>query len=165
MPQQQEWIESLADDIKSKNHDAAENYNRDQHYAGVIAEKGKPFFVSLLQSLQQDVDALRASLQGDLTASETGVQTVRACELKISRARFPWVEATVEHRGEDISLEYAKAAGAPGNPQQDRKTCIFAFRVAPDDSLYVADTFGAEPAEYKEPEALARRICEILFTP
>src|SRR5947199_6547491 len=93
MPQQQEWIESLAGDIKLKNREAAEEYGRDQHNATVIAEKGKAFFVSLLQSLQQDVDALRTSLQGDLTASETGLQTIRACEVKISRARFPWVDA------------------------------------------------------------------------
>ena len=164
MPQQQEWIDSLAEDIKSKNHDAAENYGRDQHYASVIAEKGKPFFVSLLQCLQQNVDALRTRLQGDSTASETGLQTIRACEVKISRARFPWVDATVEHHGETITLDYAKTPGIP-DPQQERKTCTFAFHVTPEDVLYVTDAFGAEHAEYDEPEALARRICETLFTP
>ena len=114
MPQQQqEWIDSLADDIKPKNHEAAENYGRDQHYAAVIAEKGKPFFVLSPAVLQQNIDALRTRLQGDLTASETGVQTVRACEVKISRARFPWVDATVEHHGETITLDYAKTPTAP----------------------------------------------------
>jgi hypothetical protein len=160
-----EWIDSLAEDIKQKNHEAAEDYGRSQHYAEVIAEKGKPFFVSLLQFLQQDVDALRTRLQGDLTAAETGVQTVRACEVKITRSRFPWIDATIEHHGETITLDYAKAAGAHGNPQQDRKTCTYAFRVAPDDSLYVTDAFGAELAEYSEPEVLARRIVEMLFAP
>ena len=163
--QQQEWIDSLAENIKQKNHEAAEDYGRNQHNAGVIAEKGKAFFVALTQALQQNVDTLRARLQGDLTASETGVQAVRACELKVTRARFPWVDATIEHTGDHITLDYAKTPGTPGDPAQDRKTCTFAFRVAPDDTLYIADAFAAQPAEYGEPEELARRITETLFAP
>ena len=62
--------------------------------------------------LQQNVDALRTRLQGDLTASETGVQTIRACEVKITRARFPWVDATIEHHGDNITLDYAKTPAA-----------------------------------------------------
>jgi hypothetical protein len=163
--QQQEWIDSLAEEIRQKNHQAAEEYGQSQHYAAVIAEKGKAFFVAVIQSLQQNVDALRASLQGDLTASETGVQTVRACEVKITRARFPWVDATLEHNGDNITLDYAKTPGTPGDPNQDRKNCTFAFRVSPDDTLYVTDAFAAEPADYNDPESLARRITEVLFAP
>lgn len=161
----QEWIDALAEDIKAKNHEAADNYGRQQHYAGVIADKGKPFFVSLVQSLQQNVDALRSRLQGDLTAAETGVQTIRACEVKITRARFPWVDATVEHNGETITLDYAKTSGTPGDPEQNRKTLTYEFRVDPDDTLYIADAFAAEPADYKDPDTLARRITEVLFAP
>lgn len=161
----QEWIESLAGEIKRKNHEAAEAYGREQHYAGVIAEKAKPFFVALVQCLQQNVDALRSQLQGDLTASETGVQTVRACEVKISRARFPWVDATLEHDGDVIRLDYAKTAGTPGDPQQDRKTETYAFRVAPDDTVYLSEAFAAAAAEYREPEDLAEHIVQVLFTP
>ena len=43
-----EWIENLAQDIKQKNREAAENYGRTQHYAGVMAEQGKEFFVGLV---------------------------------------------------------------------------------------------------------------------
>lgn len=161
----EEWIESLAAEIKRKDHDAAEEFGRQQHYAGVIAEKAKPFFVALVQSLQQNVDSLRSQLQGDLTAAETGVQSVRACEVKITRARFPWVDATIEHMADSIVLDYAKTAGTPGDPAQDRKSCTYAFRVAPDDSLYVAEAFSAQPAEYREPQELARSITETLFAP
>lgn len=161
----QEWIESLAVEIKRKNHEAAENYGRQQHYAAVIEEKAKPFFVSLVQCLQQNVDALRSQLQGDLTAAETGVQTVRACEVKISRARFPWVDATLEHTGDIIKLDYAKTAGTPGDPEQNRKTETYSFRVAPDDTLSISEAFAAQPAEYREPEQLAQHIAELLFAP
>ena len=161
----EEWIEALAGDIKQKNHDAAEEYGRQQHYAGVIEEKAKPFFVSLVQSLQQDVDALRTQLQGDLTASEMGVQTIRACEVKIARARFPWVDASVEHSGDVITLDYAKTVGTPGDPNQDRKTHTYAFRVTPEDVLYITDAFGAEPVDYDDPASLAQHIVELLFAP
>jgi hypothetical protein len=36
----QEWIDNLAQDIKQKNHEAAENYGRSQHYAGIISDLG-----------------------------------------------------------------------------------------------------------------------------
>lgn len=161
----QEWIEQIAADIKRKNEQAAEDFARAQHAATVVAEKGKQFFMSMVQSLQQNVDALRAQLQGDPTASETGLQSVRACEVRLTRARFPWVEATLEHQGETITLDYAKTAGAAADTNQDRKQCIFAFRVTAGDTLYVQDAFAAEHAEFQQPEDLARRITEILFTP
>ena len=159
------WIEALAEEIKRKNQEAAEHYGRAQHSAGVIADKAKPFFVALVQALQQNVDALRTQLQGDLTASETGVQSVRACEVKVTRARFPWVDATVEHHGDTITVDYARASGSGGDPAQDRKVSTYAFRVTPDDALYIEDAFGAQPAKYDDPGALARQITETLFAP
>lgn len=161
----EEWIASLAGEIKQKNHEAAEEYGRQQHYAGIIEDKAKPFFISVVQCLQQGVDALRSELQGDLTAAETGVQTVRACEVKISRARFPWIDATLEHSIDVITLDYAKTAGTPGDPTQDRKNKTFAFRVAPDDTLYITDAFGPDPIKYEDPADLAQHILELLFAP
>ena len=55
----QAWIENLADDIKQKNRDAAQDYGRAQHFAGVVAERGKGYFVALVSCLQENVDALR----------------------------------------------------------------------------------------------------------
>ena len=166
----QEWIDSIAQQIKEKNREAAEDYGRSEHYAGIIADKGKPFFMSLVQQLQQNVDGLRSCLQGDATAADTTVETVRACEVKLTRSRFPWVDARVEHHGENITLDYAKTAGAKpagtnGGATMDRKTCTYAFRVSPDDTLYVEEAFAAEPGQYTQPEELARRITEILFAP
>jgi hypothetical protein len=165
------WIEQLAEDIKQKNHEAAEEYGRAQHYAGIIDAQGKEFFVGLVLCLQENVDALRSRLQGDLTSSEMRVETVRADEVKITRARFPWVDARVTHRGDTILLEYAKGLGAKGlgmegdaaGGGQERTTASFAFRVGADDALRVEDAFAEQPRRYTTPEELGQRITEILF--
>jgi len=158
-----EWIDNLAQDIKQRNHEAAEDYGRAQHYAGIVSTMGREFFVGLVQCLQENVDALRSQLQGDLTASETTVQTIKADEVKITRSRFPWVDARLTHQGDTITLDYAKGPGVEGDPTLDRKTCAFAFRVAPDDTLSVQDAFAEPPQQYLQPEDLARRITELLF--
>jgi hypothetical protein len=102
-------------------------------------------------------------LQGDSTASETSVQTVKPDEIKITRARFPWVDARLVHNEDTIMLDYSKGAVAGGDPAVDRKTRTFGFRVAGDDSLFVEDAFADSPGKYEKPEDLARQIIEILF--
>ena len=158
-----EWIELLAQEIKQKGHQAAEDYGRAQHYAGIVSTRGKEFFVALVLCLQENVDALRSKLQGDLTSSETRVQTTKADEVKVTRARFPWVDGRLTHREDTITLGYAKGPGLEGDPKLDRKTCAFAFQVAPDDTLSVQDAFADPPRQYKTPEELARKITEVLF--
>jgi hypothetical protein len=159
-----EWIESLAQEIKQKNHDAAEKYGRDQHYAGIISTAGKEFFVALARGLQENVDALRHQLQGDSTAAEMAVETVRADEIHIARARFPWVDARLTHHEDRITLDYAKDPGSQGDPKLDRTTRTYAFQVGADDALYVQDAFADQPGRYEKPEELARHITELLFS-
>jgi hypothetical protein len=161
----QEWIETLAKDIKQRNREAAQDYGRAQHYAGIVSTLGKEYFVALVLCLRSNVDALRSQLQGDPTSSETQFETVKADEVKIARARFPWVDAQLAHRDDTIALDYAKALGVAGDGALDRKTRIFAFRVAADDTLFVEDGFAETPQQYRQPEDLARHITEILFGP
>jgi hypothetical protein len=158
-----EWIEQLAQDIKQRNKEAAQDYGRAQHYSGIVSTQGKEFFVALVLCLQENVDSLRSQLQGDLTASETRVQTSKADEVKITRSRFPWIDAHLTHHGDSITLDYAKASGLPGDPSLGRKTCTFAFQVAPDDTLSVQDAFTDPPRSYPKPEDLARHLTEVLF--
>ena len=160
----QEWIETLAQDIKQNNREAAQNYGRAQHYAGIISTLGKEFFLALTTCLRENVDALRSQLQGDPTSSDTRVETVKPDELKIVRARFPWIDAQLTHRDDTITLDYAKTLGVAGDPALDRKTRIFNFKVASDDTLYAEDAFTDPPQQYKRPEDLARHITEILFS-
>jgi hypothetical protein len=159
-----EWIESLAQEIKQKNHEAAEDYGRAQHNAGIVSTSGKPFFTQLIICLQENVNDLRSQLQGDLTASDTTLQTINPNEAKINRSRFPWVDANLTHRDDTVVLDYAKSIGLAADPKLDRKTVTFNFQVAPDDSLFVQDAFLDPPQSYAQPELLARRITEILFS-
>lgn len=158
-----EWIEKLAQDVKEKNHEAAEKYGRDQHYAGIVDTLGKEYFVAVVLDLQENVEAFRRQLQGHATSAETAVRTVKADEINITRARFPWIDARLTHNGDTITLDYAKGADVEGDPSLDRKTRAFLFRVAPDDSLFAEDAFADSPRTYAKPEDLARQITEILF--
>jgi hypothetical protein len=158
-----EWIENLAQGIKQKNHEAAEKYGRDQHYAGIISTAGKEFFMDLARCLQENVDAIRRQLQGDSTAAEMGVETIRADEIRITRARFPWVDARLTHHEDRITLDYAKDPGAQGDPKLDRKVCTYAFQVGPEDNLFIQDAFADQPNRYVKAEELAQHITELLF--
>jgi hypothetical protein len=109
------------------------------------------------------VDALRRQLQGDLVSTDTSLQTVKPDEVKITRARFPWVDARLIHREDTIVLDYAKGLGIAGDPEMDRKTQTYTFQVAPDDMLFLEDAFDEPPQRYTQPEELARQIMETLF--
>jgi hypothetical protein len=158
-----EWIENLAQDIMQSNREAAQDYGRAQHYAGIVSAQGKEFFVAVVSSLRENVDALRRRLQGDPTSSDTRLETVKPDEVKIVRAGFPWIDAQLTHRDDTITLDYAKALGAASDTPPDRETRIFAFRVIADDTLFVEDAFVEPPEQYKQPADLARHITEILF--
>src|SRR5580658_8705463 len=117
-----EWIETLAQNIKQKNHDAAEDYNREQHKLGIIAEKGKPFFDAVVSCLEDDIREIRSQLQGDVTAADITLKTINATQISITRSRFPWFDARLNHTEADIVLDYAQGRGVAANPEVDRKT-------------------------------------------
>jgi hypothetical protein len=158
------WIGQLATQIKQTDREAAQDYARAQHYAGVAAERGRGFFIDVVNCLQQDVDALRRELQGDVTSAEMTLERVRPAEVRITRARFPWVDARLTHSDDAITLDYAKGAGTAGDPQQDRVTRSFAFRVGQDEKLRVEEAFAAQPKSCETAEEFARAVMEILFS-
>src|SRR5271154_1482681 len=51
-----EWIANLAQDIKQKSHEAAEEYGRSQHRAGIVATEGRPFFTAFALCLEEDLN-------------------------------------------------------------------------------------------------------------
>lgn len=159
------WIVQLAESIKQKDREAAEDYARAQHYAGVAAERGRDFFFTVVQCLQDDVDALRRALQGDVTSSEMGLERVKVDEARIVRGCFPWVDARLTHKDDAIMLDYAKSAGTAGDPAQGRMTRAFEIRVGADEKLRVEEAFASEAKTYETPEAFARAVMEILFRP
>jgi hypothetical protein len=92
-----EWIANLAQDIRQKGHEAAENYGRSQHRAEIITTQGKPFFTAFVISLEDDVNEIKRHLQGDVTSSDTIFQTISPTEVKLTRSRFPWFDAHITH--------------------------------------------------------------------
>jgi hypothetical protein len=158
-----EWIANLAEDIKQKGHEAAENYGRSQHQAEIATTHGKPFFTAFVISLEENVNEMKRQLQGDVTSSDTIFQTITPTEVKLTRSRFPWFDAHITHQDPNIVLDYAKGLGVAGDPTLDRKTCHFAFHVDEDDTLSVQESFGDTPRRFHQPEELARHIVELLF--
>lgn len=160
-----EWIANLALDIKQKNHEAAEDYGRQQHKAGIIANLGMPFFTTLVSCLEEDVAEIRRELQGDVTSADTSLQIVNINAVKLTRDRFPWFDAHLIHHDANIVLEYAKDRGIGGDPNLDRRTVHFTFDVAADDAFSVQQTFSEPPRSFHTPEELSRYIIELLFQP
>ena len=160
-----EWIANLAQDIRQKGHEAAENFGRSQHQSEIATTQGKPFFAAFLTSLEEDVNEIKRHLQGDVTSSDTIFQTISPTEVKLTRSRFPWFDARITYQDPDIVLDYAKGLGVAGDPALDRKTSHFAFHVADDDTLSVQQSFAENPRQFRQPEDLAQHIIELLFQP
>ncbi|WP_348267173.1 hypothetical protein P8936_15350 [Edaphobacter paludis] len=158
-----DWIESLASDIKQKNHEAAELYGREQHNAAIIADLGMPFFTTLASCLEEDIAEIRRELQGDLTSSDTTFQIINGNDVKLTRSRFPWFDAHVTHQDAKIVLDYAKDRGVAGDPNLDRKIVHFDFNVATDDGFSIQEAFSDNPRRFQTPEELAKHIIELLF--
>jgi hypothetical protein len=160
-----EWIENLAQDIRQKGHEAGENYGRSQHQAEIVTTQGKQFFTAFVMSLKEDVDKIKSQLQGDVTASDTVLQTINPTEIKLTRSRFPWFDARITHQDSIIVLDYAKGLGVAGDPTLDRKTRHFTFHVADDDTLSVQESFDNNPRRFHQPEELSQYTVELLFQP
>ena len=158
-----EWIANLAQDIRQKGHEAAENYGRSQHRAEIATTQGRQFFTAFAHSLEDDVNEIKRQLQGDVTSSDTMFQSISPTELKLTRSRFPWFDARIIYQDPDIVLDYAKGLGVAGNPALDRKSCHFAFHVDDDDRLSLHESFNDNARQFQQPEELARYIVELLF--
>ena len=158
-----EWIENLAQDIRQKGREAAENYGRSQHQAEIATTRGKPFFSAFVVSLENDVNQIKRELQGDVTSSDTVFQTISPTEVKLTRSRFPWFDAYITHQDSIIVLDYAKGLGVAGDPGLNRQTCHFAFQVDDKDTQSLHESFRDNPRRFHQPEELSRHIVELLF--
>lgn len=158
-----QWIANLAQDIREKDHEAAENYGRSQHQAEIITTQGGQFFILFLTRLEENINEVRRQLQGDVTASDTIFQRISPIEAKLTRSRFPWFDARITHQDPNIVLDYARGLGVVGDPSLDRKICHFTFQVAADDSLTIQQSFNDNPRQFDQPQDLARYITELLF--
>jgi hypothetical protein len=159
------WIEQLAENIKQKDREAANAYGREQHRLGVVNARGHEFFALVAQALEVDFSEIKARLQGDVTASETSIETNGFNQVMMARSRFPWFDAVLKYEQATIVLDYAQGKGVGADPKTvvDRQVTVFTFVVAEDDALSVEEGFGEHPQPFTEPEDLAQHIMEILF--
>jgi hypothetical protein len=158
-----EWIANLAQDIKQKSHDAAEDYGRSQHQAGIVSSQGRQFFSAFALCIEEDVNEIKRQLQGDVTASDTTFQANGPSEIRLTRSRFPWFDAGITHRDSTIVLDYAKGLGVAGDPTLDRKSSHFDFHVDADDTLSMKEAFSDIPKRFDKPAELAKHIIQLLF--
>jgi hypothetical protein len=163
----QEWIETLATELREKGREAAENYGREQHRAGIIEAEGKVFFLALASALDQDFTEIRSQLQGSAVACETSVLKTSPIEVKLTRGRFPWFDATLKHDGPNVALDYAQDRGTtPDEPLSGttpRTVKQFHFEVDRLDHMAITEAFGDQPQKFDKPEDFARHIIELLF--
>lgn len=159
------WIEQLAENIKQKDREAANAYGREQHRLGVVNARGHEFFALVAQALEVDFSEMKAQLQGDVTASETSIETNGFNQVMMARSRFPWFDAVLKYEQATIVLDYAQGKGVVGDPKTvaDRQVTVYTFVVAEEDALSVEEGFGEHPKRFTEPEDLARHIMETLF--
>jgi len=129
-----EWIDNLAQDIRQKGHEAAENYGKAQHQAEIAKTQGRPFFTTFAMALEEDVNEIKR--------------------------RF---DARITYQDPTVVLDYVKGLGVAGDPALDRKSCHFTFHVAEDDSLSIQESFGDQPRQFHQPEDLAQHIVQLLF--
>jgi hypothetical protein len=158
-----EWIANLAQDIRQKGHEAAENYGREQHKQAIVTTQGQTFFTAFVICLEEDINEVKRQLQGDVTASETIFQTISPAEVKLTRSRFPWFDAAITHRDSTIVLDYTKGLGVAGDPTIGRQATHFTFAVSDDDTLSLQESFGDHPRRFHQPQDLAQHITERLF--
>ena len=108
---------------------------------------------------------IKRQLQGDVTASETTIQTIS----RPQRSNSPAAASPGSTPASPITtppslLDYAKGLGVAGDPAIDRKSRNFAFQVTDDDALYLQDAFDDNPKRFHQPEDLwPGRFVQILF--
>jgi hypothetical protein len=164
-PMSKAWIESLSENIKGENREAANAYGREQHRLGVVNGRGHAFFARVAQALEADFSEVKAQLQGDVTSSETSIESNGLYHVTMVRSRFPWFDAVLRYEQATIVLDYAQGKGVAGDPKTvaERKVTVFSFAVTGEDRLLVEEGFGEQPKRFAEPEDLARHIMESLF--
>ncbi len=153
-----EWIQQLADDIKRKDHDAAEKLAREEHRRQTLTLKGEQFYDGLIRAITDDVAELNAALAGDITASPIAVNEVGERTHKVHRARFPMVQAQLRYELERIALNYSRSGS-----QSSSRSASYDFQVSEADSLSIRKNAGDKPGSFESPEDLARHLVELLF--
>lgn len=152
----EQWIEKLIQELKSKGHNAAEEYNAAKHRRAVVAEKGPIFFNDLAKAITRDVEEVVQGLKDSPLSQATDVR-VGPTEAVIIREAVPKINTTITLETERITFRYL--AGDRG-----WKVEQYSFQVGEHDGISVQEQFGAEAKHFNSPDALAKHIVTTVFT-
>lgn len=156
------WIEKIIQDIKEKDHKAAEQAMREEHQKRVIAEKAPIFWRDFADFLKKFVNEIHAGLRGDITEGTFSFELDdRNQEIKCEKSAFPFVSftATPEFGSGKVTMSLTKVnpilsqAGASGSIIPCR------FEVQSNDTLVLQ----LNGHSYAEPEHAAKFIIEKAF--
>ena len=145
----EEWLQRLANDIREKEHKAAEEAARARVRIQLLTAKGPVFWKAFADSLHENVLALRNLLEGDVTLTEGPLSFTFdpvTQQVQLAKAAFPAVQlAAVPHFEEETAEITYRSPGSGGEPAS--MACRFGF--TPDTRLMMhldGRAFGS-PAE------------------
>jgi hypothetical protein len=137
---------SLSDDVVSKitsrirqaDEEAALRDKLQLHRAELIAARAPIFFQDVVTRLQQNLNRLVARLDFGSTGIQTTLNQSSATSIAITRARHPFVNATVELKiaGQMILASWRKANPDPTAGVQT-SSITFTLKVDADDNVIV----------------------------
>jgi hypothetical protein len=157
-----DWIEKLADDIKTREHKPAEEFMKEQRRIEVISRKGRLYYDELFKALTADITELNQALKGDVTAFRITITATPGGPgsnvIGIARDNFPRVQASLAYTRDHIS-----ASGLIRNGQDMGRT--FSFHLGEGEGVSVREAFGEDAKHFNHPTEFAKYIMELLFTP
>jgi hypothetical protein len=154
----QEWIQKLADGIKTTQRDAAKQYLIDEHRNEVLSTTGKMFLDAAIVKLRTDINELNGALSGDITEQTISLTNPPGAptNYKIARARFPTIDADLVWSSDKVTLTWKQ------NPAQS-KALTFRFQIGHNDAVSIREAYGTHARNFNTPEEFAQHIMEELF--
>jgi hypothetical protein len=159
----EEWLRALAQQIKHRDHDAAEQFARQRHVQEIVAEHGPVFWRSFADFLAKYVDEIKADFHEDITLREGPLTfSFTNNQISIKKAAFPFVEfnATPQFQNGGVGITYRV-----NNPQQTvagRAAMSMPCRLEVSQDNKVFLQLDGQP--FQEPGQAAQHIMQKLFT-
>jgi hypothetical protein len=162
----EEWLKKLAEQIKAKDHEAAEEVARAVHQLEIIEHHGPVFWRSFTGFLKKYVNDMIEDLEADVTLREGKLSCdvdLGNSKIDIRKAAFPYVQfsATPQYNQRIATIVYATV-----NPMATQNQSIGTtnmpchFEVTNHDKVFL----HLDGKEFHEPQEAAKHVMEKLFT-
>jgi len=157
------WINQIVEDIKVKDHNAAEQAAKEKHRLAVIAEKGPIFWRSFADFLKKFVEEIRAGLEGDVTQGNINCEfDPTSGRIQINKSAFPFLtfNAAPNYSGQPMIPNYVKVNPQQGGSPHSGQSIPCRFEVVGHDDLILQ----LNGSSYAAPDFAAKFLIEKLFT-